>query len=132
MPKQTRKTHEEKCMMEGFIKDWLGIIMSAIALGTVLFGWFTAGGKKAMTALDGYRSEVNAAFAEIAKEGLMMERRVQKMEDMMPHLPDRKDFHEMQLTMTRMEGRLNALTDNLAVNSKVVTKIDEYLRENGK
>jgi hypothetical protein len=111
--------------MEGFLKEWLGIILSLIALGTVLAGWFTAGGKKAMTALDAYKVDVNSALSEAGSDRKLLEQRVQRIEDMIPHLPDKEDFHRIELAMTKIEGALSSV-------SNLVDKMDKYMRESGK
>lgn len=118
--------------METNLKDWLSIIMSAIALGTVVFGWFSSGGKKAMTALDAYKAEANAAFAKGGADYATLDRRVQKLEDALPHMPDREDFHKLELAMEKLVGTVNVLAQKVDTNEAVVLRVDEYLRESGK
>jgi hypothetical protein len=115
-------------MMEGFLKEWLGIILSMIALGTVLSGWFTAGGKKAMTALDAYKIEVNTAFSKAGSDYVALDRRVQKLEDALPHMPTREDFHEIQLSLTRVEERMASMAKEYNTQAAVVGRIENYLR----
>lgn len=114
------------------IKNDLAIALSVITLGTVIFGWFRFGGNKAIEALDLFKAEADAKLVKEAKDITDLERRMQKIEDMLPHLPDRTDFHKLELSMTRQESRLEALVDKFQVYSGTVTRLDEYMREHNK
>lgn len=118
--------------MEEFLKNWISLALSAIALGTLLFGWFTSGGKKALGALDSHKTEAQAALVRQAAELAAIDRRVQKLEDALPHMPDREDFHKLELAFAQLVGTINVLAQKVDTSEAVVMRVDAYLRESDK
>ena len=57
------------------------------------------------------------------------DRRIQKVEGELEHMPTKDELHELQLTMSGIAGKLERFEGELSSVSRTVTRIEEYLRE---
>ncbi len=118
--------------MDDFIKNNLPQIALLISVGGVIYGWFAAGGKKAAEALDSYKIKNDTLVSGI-------DRRLQKMEDVLPSMPNREDFHKLELSLGRMEGNMQTnnvsmdhLVEALKTQANQMEKVTDYLRDASK
>lgn len=118
--------------MEEFIKTYVPLALSVIVLGGHLTGWFSAAGKKASTDLEIFKTRVTDRDQEFERDLAAHDRRVQKLEDALVHLPNSADFHRIELLMAELVGTVKVLTQKVDTNETVVTRVDAYLRESGK
>lgn len=118
--------------MEEFLKTYIPLALSVIVLGGHLTGWFSAAGKKAASDLDAFKAKSGDKIEEIERDLAAHDRRIQKLEDALIHLPTTVDFHRIELAMTELVGTVKVLTQKVDTNESVVTRVDAYLRESGK
>ena len=60
------------------------------------------------------------------------DRRIQKTEDELRHLPNKNEVHEIKLAITRLEGVVDKLETSASATQRTVQRIDDYLREEPK
>lgn len=113
------------------VKDWLSIVLSVIALGTVLVGWFRFGGNKAMEALDSYKSksggEIKALDDRLDRHG----DRLMSIENDIRHMPSKDDISGLKLQMSEMNGEVGKLAQRFGPVEKKLDRIDDYLTKGG-
>lgn len=115
--------------MDGFnlLKDWLALILSMIALGTIATGWFTAGGKKALTALDEYKIKAANDAKDTDKRIDGHETRIGQIENELAHLPGKDELTELKLEIARMSGEVGKFGVMVGALQKSVNRIEQYL-----
>lgn len=92
----------------------------AIAVGGVIYTWLTS------------RSTQNSVELKAALETLVAhDRRIQRVEDELKHLPDKDGVNELKLAVVRLEGTVKALDVQLGAVGRTVANIDGYLRKDG-
>lgn len=108
--------------------QWVSIVALLIGIGNVLWAWFSRPARDLGSRLDQHRIETEKRFEEAEKqvdeayEGLKgHDRRIQRVEDDLRHLPTKKDLHEVEL-------KVNAIKTELDIVAKVVGRIDDFLR----
>ena len=60
------------------------------------------------------------------------DRRIQKVEDILPHLPSKDEVHQIRLLMSDMNGNMGKMESTMTATQRAVQRIDDYLRETGK
>jgi Protein of unknown function (DUF2730) len=118
-----------------FMKEWgavIAFLLSAIALGRIVYQWMSADGDAAMKALGEHEKDAQARWAKAAADSHALDRRVQKLEDLMPHMPSKDDFHDLKVTMTELKGVVETLSVKVQASGDKVDSMDKYLRETGK
>lgn len=110
------------------VSQWVSIVALLISIGNVLWAWFSRPARDLGTRLDQHRAETDKRFEDAEKqvdeawEGLKgHDRRIQRVEDDLRHLPTKKDLHEVEL-------KVNAIKTELDIVAKVVGRIDDFLR----
>jgi len=103
------------------LKDWLGLISLLITIGSWAYFALTSGAKDAA-------KRVGAAEKALIDH----DRRVQRLEDEMKHLPDRDTAHRLELTMERISGRLDALDERIRPIAQTSARLQEFLLEQAK
>lgn len=58
------------------------------------------------------------------------DRRIQKVENNIEHMPDRETTHRLEITLERMLGRLDTMDEKLKPIAATNTRLQEYLLEN--
>lgn len=85
------------------VMPWIAAALSIIALGTQLKAILTSGEKK-----------VEERVTKVEAKLVEYDRRIQSLESDMKHLPDRDTTHRLEMTMTKIMGRLDAQDEKLA------------------
>ena len=60
------------------------------------------------------------------------DRRIQKVENEMTHLPDKDSVMELKIALTEMRGSFSTLSETVNSVSRTVHRIDDYMRQEGK
>jgi Protein of unknown function (DUF2730) len=118
--------------VEEYLMTHVPLALSIIALGSIVYKWFSADGDAAMAALKTHEKEAEARWTTARTEAAGLERRVQKLEDLMPHMPSKDDFHDLKVTMTELKGVVETLSVKVQASGDKVDSMDKYLRETGK
>lgn len=97
--------------------QWVAIVALLIGIGNGLWAWLSRPARDVGARVD----EANERIDE-AMDGLKgHDRRIQRVEDDLRHLPTKKDLHEVEL-------KVNAIKTELDIVAKVVGRIDDFLR----
>lgn len=110
------------------LSQWLTLILSFIALGGIVYGWFTSGEKENAKALDKYRETQAVTVSEIEGKIEAHDRRIQTVETEMKHLPDKDSVVELKLAMADLKGTVGRLDESLNSVQRTVLRIDDWLR----
>jgi hypothetical protein len=103
------------------LMPWVGAALSIIALVTQAKSFFSSGEK----ALD--------KRLETAEKTLIdHDRRVQKMENELAHLPDKDTVLDLKLALAELKGTVSTLGETVGSVSRTVHRIDDFLRQEGK
>jgi paraquat-inducible protein B len=105
--------------MEPF-KEWMALAALTISVGTVVFGWFTAGGKKALAKLEEHRVDFE-----------QLKEKVATIESEIRHLPSKEDVHQLNLSMAELKGTAGRQEEKLAGVERTVRRVEEFLLEHG-
>lgn len=100
------------------IMPWVGALLSIIALGTQLKNILSSGERK----LDERLSKTESTL-------IGHDRRIQKVETELQHLPDRDTAHRLELTMEKISGRLDTLDERLKPIAATSGRLQEFLLE---
>lgn len=133
--------------MLGELKEWLGAAALLISVGGVIYGWFTAGGTKALTEVGALRKQtredISALKEQIDKDEKaatdrrqqqaeaivarfqLSESRLQAVEADMRHMPDREQAHRLELAIEKLTGSLETLDERLTGR---IEALDERLK----
>ncbi len=103
------------------IVPWIGFAISVFTFVGLIRNTLNSGEKKLEERMD--RAE---------KTLIDHDRRVQRMEDALPHLPSKDSVHELKLAIVEMTGRMGTLGETVGSVSRTVHRIDDYLRQEGK
>lgn len=137
------------------LKDWFGLISLVISVGIVLWGWLTAGDKKAVKDLSTKVSDLAEAvvskteIADLKAKILNLtetdkrqderanrhDQRIQSLESDMKHLPDREQSHRLELAIEKLTGRVETLDERMAgrldtLDEKIKPLAASYARVN--
>ena len=97
-------------------QQYLSLAAIAISLATTIYAFITS------------RSRVNAEHLKTVDGSLKShDRRIQKMENEIEHLPDKDDVVELKLAMAKLEGTVGRLDDSLKGVDRTVRRIDDFL-----
>ena len=123
------------------LKDWVGLIGAILALVLSIYAISTKPSKENSDKLEKLEKDSSARLEDLEKD-LRKEmadqssritghgQRIQKMESEMAHLPDKDIVHRLELSMTRIEGVISGLGQDLGNTSALVKEIDKYMRDN--
>lgn len=103
------------------ISPYLGLALAIIALLGHAKGFFSSG-EKAL----GARQEKSE------KTLVDHDRRIQRVEDELKHLPDKDTVMELKLALAELKGTVNSLGETVGSVSRTVHRIDDYLRQEAK
>lgn len=94
------------------------MIAFSISTINIIFVWVAKPWDTAKKNHEGLRDEVREALKS-------HDRRLQKVENELMHLPTKDDFHMLSLAVEGVKTELESVT-------RTVRRIDDYLREQGK
>jgi hypothetical protein len=132
------------------LSPWISLALSAIALATVVYGWFTAGEKKALAEVGKLRAEIAAVDAKLATQKdahadaekitagavvarfALIESRVQSIEGELKHLPDGDAAHRLELAVTQLSGQISVLEERMKPIAAINERLQEWALERSK
>jgi ABC-type phosphate transport system auxiliary subunit len=109
------------------IESYIALALSAIALFGIVYNWFTAGEKKVAKDLANFISAHRDKHEEIDRENSAMDRRIQRCEDELKHLPDQKAVHELALALKDMQAEIAKIGASADQSARTSKRIEEYL-----
>lgn len=104
------------------LSQWVGLALSVIALAGIVWGWATAGDKKAVEGLAGKIKGVGDKLDD-------HEKRIQSMEGEMKHLPSKDMVHDLQMTMKDIQIEMANLKAETQGAARASRRVEEYLIE---
>ena len=100
------------------VRTWSGPIGSLLAIGSLIYTWFTA------------RSKVNAELLSGHERKLTEhDRRVQKLENEYAHLPSKDDVHELREDVSEVKGSIGRMEERWAATDRTARRIEEFLQK---
>lgn len=93
------------------LRDWIGLIALLISVGTSVTVFFTSGAKKNTATL------------------VEHDRRIQRMEDEMRHMPSKDQVNDIKLAMADLKGTVAVMGESLASVSRTAHRLENYLKE---
>lgn len=60
------------------------------------------------------------------------DRRIQRVEDALQHLPSKDSVYELKLAISDLKGSLGTISETVGSVSRTVHRVDDYLRQEGK
>ncbi|WP_336802000.1 DUF2730 family protein [Kaistia sp. MMO-174] len=103
------------------IQQALSIASLLAALGASIYTWLTT------------RSRVNETqIAALSDKAAEHDRRLDKVENDLRHLPDKDLTHRMEMTLTKMQGDMAVLNERLQPVSAIAERLQEFLLEQAK
>ncbi len=102
------------------LKDWLGAVATALSIGAIVYTWLTA------------RSRANGdTIATHERKLIDHDRRIQKVENEVDHLPTKDDFNELAIKLERTNGILGRIEAEYKGLLDMVKSIDKFLKTSG-
>lgn len=115
--------------MQDIIGNWISFALSAIALGTVVYGWLTSGEKQVAKDLADFMEKHGERHSEIDDDLAEHDRRIQSVEAELKHLPDKDSVVELKISLTELKGNVNTLSESMGSIARTVHRIDDWLRQ---
>lgn len=105
----------------GALKDWLGVIAVLISIGTSIVLFVGSGAKRNAEKIDKQESKLTDH-----------DRRIQRLEGEIEHLPKRETAHNLELALVRITGRLDTMDERLTPIAATSVRLQEFLLEQAK
>lgn len=110
------------------LKDWLNVIALLIGIGNALWIWLSRPARDTNKRIDQTDEDVKALSREVndradrhREELKAHDRRIQRVEDNLPHLPTREDINKLSHALASMKAELDIV-------ARITNRIDEHLR----
>ncbi|MBX8799247.1 DUF2730 family protein [Ochrobactrum sp. MR28] len=102
------------------ISAYLSPIALMISVGATIWTVLTSGSKK-------NAEELGEVKTELAQQ----ERRIQRIEDELKHLPDKNTTHRLEIALEKMSGRLSSMDERLKPIAAISERMQELLISQG-
>lgn len=100
---------------------WVIALSQLLTFGLTLYNLFAAGGR------------VNAKKIDAHEEKLHLhDQRIAALDLAYRAVPNRKDFHDLEVTMTELKGGMAVLTEKLRPLQQITDRMQDILIEQGK
>lgn len=100
---------------------WIAFVISVFTLFGLIKNALSSGEKK-----------LEERMSKAEKTLVDHDRRIQRNEDKLEHLPSKDSVTELKLAIVEMGGKMNTQAETLGSVSRTVHRIDDYLRQEGK
>lgn len=98
------------------MKDWAGFAAIALALLSSVHSWLTS------------RSQVNSEHLKRVDGNLKdHDRRIQKVESEIEHLPSKDSLHQLDLAMKDLQGDVKQMSANLESVTRTSHRVERFL-----
>ena len=101
--------------------QWVALIALLLSIANLLWAWISRPARDISARIDAVSTEMNQRGDRHRENLKDHDRRIQRVEDQLPHLPTREDLHELGRTLTALQTQLAGMTST-------VTRIDDFLR----
>lgn len=99
------------------LSAWVSIVALLLSIGNLLWAWISRPARDVGARVDDANERIDEAF-----DGLKThDRRIQRVEDDLRHLPTKADLQQVEL-------KVAAIKTELDIVAKVVSRIDDFLR----
>ncbi|WP_321447404.1 DUF2730 family protein [uncultured Cohaesibacter sp.] len=102
------------------IKIWIGIISGVVALIVSGVSYLRQPSKDNSAKLDDHTDELQG-----------LERRVDRVETQLEHVPSKDDFTSLQLSLSDLRGTVSTTEEIVKTVRRTTQNIDDWLRSNG-
>lgn len=92
---------------------WIGALVILINFGAMIWNIFSGPAKAAQKKVDGLTGELSAH-----------DLRIQRLEQTLQAMPSKDNFHELQITMTKMSGEMSVMRAVMEGNSAIMTRLE--------
>lgn len=106
--------------------QWAGA--AGLVLGIVNMFWNMAG--RAAKPVNDKIAALDVKVEKYRGDLAGHDRRIQSLEGLVPHMPTAQQVHGLQVTVERLDVHLGGLEKAMEGFGRMVTRIDDYLREN--
>ena len=114
------------------ISKWIALLALLLSIGNIVWAWISqpardmgkridAVEQEAERNIEGLEQANDESFARLNGALKEHDRRIQRVEDDMRHLPTKEDLHAVEKALAQVETKLTAI-------SSTVTRVDDYLR----
>ena len=107
--------------MIGTVLQWLSVIALLISISNTLWFWVSRPARDTGARIDRLNEEINERADRHREELKAHDRRIQRVEDNLPHLPTRDDINKLSHALTAMKTELDIV-------ARTTNRIDEHLR----
>lgn len=91
------------------LKEWLGLIALLISVGSSIVLFLKSDAKKATETL------------------ATQDRRIQRLEDQIQHLPNKDTVHQLQIDLTEMKGQMASMVKSTEGTERATRRVEDFL-----
>lgn len=103
------------------LSKWMGILALLISIGNGLYVWISRPARDLGNRVDEIDDRIDRGHERALEELKKHDRRIQRVEDEMRHMPTKDDLQKVQQQNT-------AIKTELDIVARVVNRIDDFLR----
>lgn len=103
-------------MIREDITGWASFVAIILSIGSLIWGWLTSGGAKALVETRSLRDEMRS-----------LDVRVIRLENELPHLPSREQTHALQLSLLELKGDIGKLDERLKPVAAISDRLQDFL-----
>ncbi len=92
-----------------------------ISIGTALWSWLSKG-----------NAAVAAALERVVNKQIEHDRRIQKVEDQLPHMPTAREVAELVTEMRGVTERLSSISQDVHRQGESIRRIEDVMLEGGR
>ncbi|MEX2480216.1 MAG: DUF2730 family protein [Gammaproteobacteria bacterium] len=111
------------------IQPWVSTLALLISIGATLYIWLTAGTRNNAEQLEKLAHDTRQEIGAVTKRVEECERRSDRIEVDMAHMPGRDTVQRMELTLTEMRGQMGVLNERLVPVAAIADRLQEFLLE---
>lgn len=125
-------------LMAGQVMDisplmaWVSVLMALLAFGTSVWGIFSAPSRKNSERLAVFEKETLAEILHLKEAQAVNEAALVRLRDRVDGLPNVGAMHELQLSISRMEGQIGMMGERLRPVVAIAERMQELLIEQGR
>jgi hypothetical protein len=98
------------------VAKWASLLAVLLSMGSLVWGWLTSGGAKALIEIRQLREEMR-----------LLDTRLIRLENELLHLPDREQTHRLELSISELKGHITGLDERLKPVAAISDRLQEFL-----
>lgn len=114
-------------MLEEFLRGWVPLSVSIIALGTSGWGILQGPARKNAEALRSLGEKLTSAIEKLDARLDVTEKDVAALQLVVQQLPTANDFHALDKGLTEVRGKIDAISTSQATAERSLTRIENVL-----